>query len=256
MIDPQRTREVFFEYTLGFLERKKINSFDPEKPMGNYALTMLSEVILGYFVNVKEEVECYLPTVHEWLDFAIERKDPFGEGDDLIFYHAELFKGKALALWMSDNINSIEYWHKAFELWCDFDQSSRTIYAKSKFKTDFLDDFLQLCIECGQHQAGIDRFEHYYGRKEISIKKKMTPREYGYVLCRNYLEPKYSSEELVEAGEKMLTKYMEEPWLRMGLYSYAAIWLKIVYWDNKKVLTPYETILKAYDSMPNIESLE
>ena len=79
MIDPQRTREVFFEYTLGFLERKKINSFDPEKPMGNYALTMLNEVILGYFVNLKEEVECYLPTVHEWLDFAIERKDPFGD---------------------------------------------------------------------------------------------------------------------------------------------------------------------------------
>lgn len=255
MFDPKRTREVFFEYTLGYLERKKINSFDAEKPMGNYALTMLSEIISGYFVHLKEEVECYLSTVHEWLDFAIERKDPFGEGDDLIFYHAELFKGKALTIWMTENLNAADYWQKSFELWKDFD-GLNNIYAKSKFKTDFLDDFLQLCVQCGQYQVGIDRFEHYHGKKEISIKKKMTPREYGYVLCRNYLEPKYSQQELVEAGEKMLTKYMEEPWLRMGLYSYAAIWLKIVYWDNQKVSTPYETILKAYECMLNTLPIE
>lgn len=254
MFDPKRTQEVFYEFNLNFM-KEKLSWFDSQKPVGNYAIHLLDDIISGYLVNLKNEVDIYLPTVHQWLDFAIERKEVFGEGNDLIFHHACLFRSKALAVWMSESLNASDYWQKSFELWNGFD-GLNNIYAKGKFKTDFLDDFLQLCVQCGRYQAGIDRFEHYHGKKEISIKKKMTPREYGYVLCRNYLEPKYSSEELVEAGEKMLTKYMEEPWLRMGLYSYAAIWLKIVYWDNKKVLTPYETILKAYNTMPNIESLE
>lgn len=252
--DPKREKEVFYEYLLGAMERD-LQKFNPDNPMGNYAIHLLDNIISGYLVNLKKEVEIYLPTVHQWLDFAIEKNEAFGEGNDLIFHHARLFRSKALAVWMSENLNAADYWQKSFELWKDFD-GLNNIYAKSKFKTDFLDDFLQLCVQCSQYQVGIDRFEHYHGKKEISIKKKMTPREYGYVLCRNYLEPKYSQEELVEAGEQMLTKYMEEPWLRMGLYSYAAIWLKIVYWDNKKVSTPYETILRAYDSMPNIDPLE
>lgn len=251
--NPKRTKEVFFEYTLGYMERKKLNSFDPDKPMGNFALSLLGEIISAYLVNLKDEVDIYLSTVHEWLDFAIDRKDPFGQGDDLIHYHAELFKGKALAVWMSDNFNAVKYWNKAFELWSEFDQPSRTIYAKNKFKTDFLDDFMQLCVQCKQYQAGIDRFEHYHGKKEISIKRKLTPREYGYLLCLEHLEPKYTALELVECGEKMLSRYMEEPWLRMGLYEYAATWLKIVYWDHQVTTNAFDTIQKAYDCMPNTE---
>ncbi|MFT4020835.1 MAG: hypothetical protein QM666_04875, partial [Acinetobacter sp.] len=233
----------------------KLNLFDPEKPIGNFSLHMLEEIISGYLVNLKSEVDIYLPTVHEWLDFAIDRKDPFGEGDSLTYYHAELFQGKALALWMSDHINAPQYWEQARQLWSGFDDPARTVYSKNKFKTDFLDDYLQLCVQSGQYQEGIERFEKYYGQKAISIKKKMTAREYGYLLCQNALAPKYSQHELVDAGQKMLTKYMEAPWLSMGLYSQAAIWLKIVYWDNQNTTTAYETILKAYESMPNIEAL-
>lgn len=54
----------------------------------------------------------------------------------------------------------------------------------------------------------------------------------------------------------MLTQYMREPWLRMGLYSYSAIWLKIVYWDKKITLNQFDTIMKAYESLPDIEFLK
>ena len=54
----------------------------------------------------------------------------------------------------------------------------------------------------------------------------------------------------------MLSKYLEEPWLRMGLYRHAATWLKIVYWDQGHTTTAYETILRAYENMPNIQALQ
>lgn len=53
----------------------------------------------------------------------------------------------------------------------------------------------------------------------------------------------------------MLNRYMEEPWLRMGLYSYPANWLKIVYWDHKVTTNAFDTIQKAYECMLNTEPL-
>ena len=38
----------------------------------------------------------------------------------------------------------------------------------------------------------------------------------------------------------------------IGLDRRAATWLKIVYWHHDQTLTPLETILKAYDDMPNV----
>ena len=254
MFDPKRNREVFHEFTFDYMQHR-LSSFDLKNPVGNFAISMLNDVISGYLVNFKDEVDIYLPTVHEWLDIAIERKEILGEGDYLIFHHANLFKSKALAIWMSDHINATAYWQKAFELWSDFD-SKYKMYAKNSLKTDFLDDFMQLCVQSGQYKAGVERFEQYYGKKEISIKKKMSAREYGYVLCRNHFESKYNVNELLAAGRAMLSKYLEEPWLRMGLYCHAATWLKIVYWDQGHTTTAYETILRAYENMPNIQALE
>lgn len=254
VFDPKLKKEIFYEFKLNYMENES-KIFDSAKPMGNIALHFLDDIISGLLVQLKNEVEKYLPTVHKWLDFSIARKEQFGEGDDLIFYHAQLFRGKALASWVSDNFNEVHYWEKARLLWSNFDGSSRSIYAKSKYKTEFLDDYLQLCIQSDNYFEGISRFEKYYGKKDISINTKMTPREYGYLLCVNHFDSKYSRDELVSAGEKMLTKYMGEPWLSMGLYSYAATWLKIVYWDNSNTQNVLDTISKAYKCCPDIDAV-
>lgn len=255
VFDPKRKKEIFHEFKLNYM-KNEIEEFDPKKPMGNMALHLLDDIISGFLVQLKAEVEVYLPTVHEWLDFSISQIDSRNQVDENQFYRAQMFKGKALTCWMSNNINEKNYWEKARLIWSDFDNSNRNIYAKSKFKTEFLDDYIQLCLQSEAYQEGINRFEKYYGKKEISINKKMTAREYGYLLCLNYLEPKYRNDKLVQLGQKMLTQYMREPWLRMGLYSYSAIWLKIIYWDKKITLNQFDTIMKAYESLPNIEFLK
>jgi hypothetical protein len=50
----------------------------------------------------------------------------------------------------------------------------------------------------------------------------------------------------------MLQWNLEGEWLGMGQDKTAAIWLKIVYWHKDKTLTPFQTILKAYDNMPRV----
>ncbi|KAF1022550.1 MAG: hypothetical protein GAK29_03169 [Acinetobacter bereziniae] len=255
MFDPRQMRDVYYEYQLGAMERIKLEWFDPQKPVGNYGIHLLNNIISGYLVNLKNEVDIYLPTVHEWLDFAINRNEIFGEGASVDFHHARLYMHKALALWLSNSINAEENWENSFKIWSKFDDPSINIYPKRSIKTDFLDDFLMLCVQCKQYQAGIVRFEQYHGKKGISIKRKLTPREYGYLLCLNHFDPKYTALELAECGGKMLSRYMEEPWLRMGLYSYAATWLKIVYWDHQVTTNAFDTIQKAYECMPNTEPL-
>ena len=49
----------------------------------------------------------------------------------------------------------------------------------------------------------------------------------------------------------MLQTYLQSSWLT-GLFTYAAMWLKIVYWPHDPSLTPPETILKAYENMPDV----
>lgn len=53
----------------------------------------------------------------------------------------------------------------------------------------------------------------------------------------------------------MLSRYMEELWLRIELYSYSSTWLKIVYWDHKVTTNAFDTIQKAYECMLNTEPL-
>jgi len=48
---------------------------------------------------------------------------------------------------------------------------------------------------------------------------------------------------------------MSEPWLNIGLYSYAATWLKIVYWDNGDIQNVFDTICKAYNCCPDIKAI-
>lgn len=50
----------------------------------------------------------------------------------------------------------------------------------------------------------------------------------------------------------MLRANLQENWLGRGQYIRAATWLKIVYWHHDQSLTPLQTVLSAYDNMPDV----
>jgi hypothetical protein len=104
-----------------------------------------------------------------------------------------------------------------------------------------------------KYEEGIAMYEKIRGKSPISLSQTLSPRKLGYAHCLNKLKIKsFDEEKLFDAGRKMLQHNLEGEWLGRGRDILSAIWLKIVYWHKDKTLTPFQTILKAYDNMPRV----
>ena len=228
--------------------------YDSKRPMGNVALNGINMLIGHWIVGLKSENEIILPSRIEWLQMAIDSDETLkGLYESATFHKYNLYKHLALAKWLYTGVDSQKDWQYARALFYD-NYVSGNWYEKRKFRTDALDDYIALCVQAESYQAGIDEFEKYHGQKKVSLKTKtITPRDYGYLICQNKLNPVHDDATMIELGRKMLVAHLEDhPWLGYGQYSTAAMWLKIVYWHNNRNLTPEHTLLKCYDNMPNI----
>ena len=248
LFDPVRRRQTAM---IDFL----INTeYDSERPMGNVALSSINMLIGDWIVGLKSETEAILSSRIEWMQTAINSDETLkGLYESASFHKYNLYKHLALAKWLHTGVDSQVDWQHARVIFAD-NYVSGDWYEKRKFRTNALDDYLALCIQAKNYQAGIDEFEKYHGQKTISLKrKKITPREFGYLVCQNKLNPVYDDATMIELGRKMLVANLEDhPWLGYGRYSTAAMWLKIVYWHHDEELTPEQILLKCYENMPNV----
>lgn len=230
--------------------------YDSSRPMGNVALSNITMLVGNWMVGLKEQTEVILPSRIKWIQHAIEKGESFeGEYENKSFHTCNLYKHLALAKWLHTNTDAVSDWEMARKIFKDnYDEGSNSWYPKNQLKTKALDDYLALCIQAGNYQAGIDEFEKYHGQKTISLKRKaLTPREYGYLVCLNQIKPELENDTMLEVGRKMLINNLEDhPWLGYGQFSTAAMWLKIVYWHHDEELTPEQILLKCYENMPNV----
>jgi hypothetical protein len=111
---------------------------------------------------------------------------------------------------------------------------------------------MSICIQSENYEAGIIEFEKFYSTKNFSLKKIKTPKMYGCAICLNETTQQFDKEDVLLAGKRMIQANIEKEWLSYGKYFELAVWLKNVYWYYDRNLTPLETILKAYDNMPNV----
>ena len=250
IFNPKRHRETAM---IDFL----INTeYDPDSPMGNVALCDINMILGDWMVGLKPETEVILPSRIEWLQEAIDNDETLLNSyrDDIFFHKYNLYKHLALAKWLYTGNNSTADWQQCRVVFKEHYMTDEW-YPNKKLKTDALNDYLAICIQAEDYQAGIDEYEHYHGEKKISLKRKtITPRDYGYLVCQNKLNPTHDNQTMIELGRKLLIANLEDyPWLGYGQFSTATIWLKIVYWHHGQDLTPEQTLLKCYDNMPNVE---
>lgn len=226
--------------------------YDPNLNMGAMSEASINMMISDWIVGLKQETEVILPSRIAWLQEAIDNKETL-KMMSMAFRQYCMYESLALAKWLHTGTDSLTDWEQARrwyadyyvdELWCQ----------KNQLKTCCLDDYMGLCIQSQAYQAGIDEFERYYGNKNISINRKtITPREYGYLVCQNKINPQYDNTTMLELGKKLLTKHLESDWLGYGQYDRATIWLKVVYENYHAPLSPEQVLLRAYDNMPNVE---
>ena len=275
IFNPVRRRETAFEFNLDRVLRYTYESGDP---IGNFGASNLTDCIYFWLVGLHQEATPIIPRALEWLDIAIAGKEEnrFGESPDL--HRFTMYQAKAMGNWMLNAQNDKASFAAALEGLDGYCQRGGVKvlgpdifnYELQKFQRNeirgipiptkqaidsyggVLDDFMALAFQSEQYEAGIAKFESYCAATAPSLKKLLKPRELGYALCLHHARGQYTPSDLHAAGRKMLQASLEDDWLGRGQSMRAATWLKLVYWHADPSLTPLETVLKAYDSMPQV----
>jgi hypothetical protein len=224
------------------IERVLETQYEVARPMGNVAASQISDAIWISLVGFFKEISAIISRRNEWLDRAIQEDEEFGQNRE--FHRVTLYRARALGEWMQTGHSNEVFWNKsrlhqegAFQYWTD-----------GEIRRDGLNDYMAFAYLSGNKndgaEAGISMYERWLGIKDVSLKKPMTPRGFGYALCLHLARQQFDKNDLFNAGRKMLQSHLDENWLGRGQYARAAMWLKIVYWINDAALTPIQVCLR------------
>jgi hypothetical protein len=255
LFNPQKKRWAFSDEG-GGLRYVNSRAPSPGDPIGNFASCDISDVVGAWLVGLQAEIA---PTIHRavtWLDRAIQDDERFGESQD---YHRQTLRwARALGKWMEHGTQDAEDWAAAMRHEeASWSGAQRPVPPKQIIQNR-LDDYMAFSVQAACYERGIETYERLAGAKKPSLGKTLKPRHFAYAICLRQQQGAYDEQALFEAGRKMLQANLEETWLGGGQSIRAATWLKIVYWDKdlregrSPALTPLQTLLKAYENMPNV----
>ncbi len=246
VFDPVQRRSKFLNFLLDFELSATAKKDDP---VGNFGLTSVETIVSAWLVNLKNEIAPVLPRSLDWLTYGIDHDEDLGES--INFHKGMLLEAKGIGLWMLNAVNDVAVWQAAtknnLSLFND-----EIVWPKGKWDAGGWDDHMALAYQAEEYEAAISLYEASHKVKRPNLSGALSPRGFAYALCLQKTHVCYAPDDLLAAGQKMLTTHLEESWISYGQYLRAAKWLKIVYWHANPQLTPQQTILKAYDHMPNV----
>lgn len=257
LFNPSKKRWAFSPEggMLSILLDKKI---DVSGPIGNFAALDLGSIISGWLAGYAHSLTPALERSLVWVNRAIDSGENFGEFP--IFHTRTLHKTLSLIRWMLFEDVCISGWQQAIS----FDNEDWDFNAS--FKNSFnerlrYEDRLAFLLQAGEYKECESLYAYVRGDRPPRFKGWVDPGDYAYVVC-GVQAGKYAESDSIQLGHRLLRKYLESDWLGHGQCVTAAMWLKIVLWDSdiragrKPSLTPLETILKAYEYMPRVETPE
>ena len=122
-----------------------------------------------------------------------------------------------------------------------------------EIRNGYLPGYLALCIAAGQAERGLELYQRVGGAPKDKPSQLRTIGEFGYWGCRELAATgSFGADNTIAAGERILRRELQGNWLGHGQYPTAALWLKTLYWQSGRVRDPLQTILKAYDLMPDV----
>lgn len=256
LFNPSRKREVYLQQDAAWLRSRLTQAYDLNAPMGNIAASRLGDAISAWLVALSAEIAPVIPEALQWLDGAIAADETFGQSRD--FHRVTLHWARALGKWMASATNATDDWAQAANYKQAYWLSESPPLSDAAIVRYDLDDYMAYCVQAGRYSDGIEMCDRLFGGQKLSLGKRPKPREVAYAVCQQKLFDRYDDDAVFEAGRRMLQANLEQDWLGAGQYIRAATWLKIVYWDRdihagrRPTLTPLQTVLKAYDNMPQV----
>jgi hypothetical protein len=269
LFDPIKKRENFDRFLLK-MELSKLTSGEPV-PAGA-AIQRLGTVVLGWLVGLQTQIDPVLKAVHAALKRStIDRAPP-----DDIYIPAMRSQAFGLSQWMLSGDPAVTAYREAvdqFEL--HFQHGGQKVIDPDFFNketqrfepqierglplsdeqitTGYLMDYLACCIQSKQFARGVSLYERLGAEKNVDPSRTMTVEEFGYWACReNLLHGEIPTDIYLSVGARVLRRHFQTEWLAHGLLLVSADWLKALYWHSGATATPLETILKAYELMPDV----
>lgn len=250
--DPVRTRVQMFEPEM--LKFCLDYDYASHPFPGNAVAHQVDVVVAAWLVGLHVEISPVIRESNIWIDRAIETGEDEHFGTDPNAHRVTLNSAKAVLNWLETGTNDKSSWN--FSRKCE---EARWSFEKQPWTTKEirqygLDDYMAFCYQCGEHEAAINMYEKWREIKTpFTLSKAAKPNDFVYALCLNAAGLRsFEEEDLLKAGRKILRLNLQDNWLGRGLFTTAAIWLKIVYWDRGNKLNPLEVILRAYEDMPKV----
>ena len=254
------------EFTIGYLERR--DSVPEGTPIGNCGISDLGSIISAMISGYSSHVVRYIHRANQWIDQGLSSKEYERFGGEYR-HRSNLHEARALGTWLEENELATDHWNEA-NRFMEAAWKSAALTRQEIIRYE-LDDYMAISVLGGMFEdykhgkepfeAGIDMYEHWTGKSDVSLKKTLKPREFGYALCRHYLNNELDRDDILQAGRRMLAAHLtddnKDGWLENGQSHRAAMWLMLVYWypafhNGEPLPTPVDVLLKAYDDMPGV----
>lgn len=231
-------------------------TLDDAIPMGGVAAGHVEDCVYAILVGRYEPYVPILERAVKWLDASLESNLILGS--NMPMYRRELSHARAIASWLIDDVVDEAHWELARQYEERSWQTEDRIWTRHEIVNDGpLDDYMAFSFLAGPDhwEAGVEMYEHWVGGAKVSLAGKPTPRKLAYAILLDATgRQAISQEKLHSAGRVMLKANLEENWLGGGQGIRAATWLKIVHGLAEPHLTPVQTLLRAYEDMPKVQS--
>jgi hypothetical protein len=269
VFDPVKERGNFER----FLLKTELAKAASGKPVAaGAAIQRLETVVLAWLVGLRAQIEPVLRDCHATLQRSFEAREPTGD----IYIPAMRSQALALSHWMLNNDNDTAVHQEALNQFdVHFEQGGEEVIDPHFFNKEtqrferkvqrglplsdetiagYLPRYLASCIQGEQYARGVSLYERVGTTKDIDPKRMTKVEELGYWVCReNPVQGRIPTDTYVSVGERILKRYLQNDWLSHGHMLIAAHWLKVLYWHSGVTASALETILKAYDLMPDVQ---
>ena len=254
VFEPKKDRQFYLDFLLTI-----VTKFEPEATgpfnRSHYMASKLGDLVHAHLLGLREQVLPLARALAAWMES--QPALPEDKDTEESFYAYQWWETLGLCKWLIDGDLAVAEFARASEAdWRRWDQFDRfQPNGKKLLMREGLELALPLNLAARRHDVGLTLCREAGLTTKPSSAPAIVRAElmYGQWACRHLIDGGKPDATYVAKGEEMLRKVMSESFIMNGYHTKMAMWLKAIYHDSGVTRTPEETILKAYDTMTDIE---
>ena len=219
---------------------------------GGLARGSLNNYFDACCVGNKVWFEEFLPRTIQLCQTSVELKVDGGWTPQDASWIYEAYAG---ATWAYTGQDDVDIWKTCLEytnLWV-FKNKNPTDFSVSKGMTRGLFyTYLQRCLFSEQYQLGIDVYEHYYGKKTITLSPKTGLLTLMYAILRHYQYGEFNKKSLNRRCRQIIGKELKYVYSK-GRPDDVVYWLQVMCGLRDEDYTPEEVVLTFYEFLEDDE---